>query len=32
MQLSFTLIYSLRVLEAKLGIQGPEKIVPGKTV
>ena len=32
MQLSFILIYALRQLEAKLGVQGPEKIVPGKAV
>ena len=32
MQLSFILIYSLRQLEAKLGVQGPEKIIPGKAV
>jgi len=32
MQLSFILIYSLRKLEAKLGVQGPEKIIPGKSV
>ncbi|MEP2774608.1 MAG: DUF817 domain-containing protein [Luteolibacter sp.] len=32
MQLSFILIYSLRQLEAKLGVQGPEKIVPGKSI
>jgi uncharacterized membrane protein YoaT (DUF817 family) len=32
MQLSFILIYSLRILEAKLGVQGPEKIIPGKSV
>ena len=32
MQLSFILIYSLRQLEAKLGVQGPEKIIPGKVI
>lgn len=32
MQLSFILIYSLRQLEAKLGVQGPQKIIPGKAV
>lgn len=32
MQLSFILIYALRQLEAKLGVQGPEKIIPGKVV
>ncbi|MFK7850115.1 MAG: DUF817 domain-containing protein [Akkermansiaceae bacterium] len=32
MQLSFVLIYALRQLEAKLGIQGPEKIIPGKSI
>lgn len=32
MQLSFILIYALRQLEAKLGVQGPEKIIPGKSV
>ena len=32
MQLSFILIYSLRQLESKLGVQGPEKIIPGKAV
>ncbi|MGJ8632506.1 MAG: DUF817 domain-containing protein [Luteolibacter sp.] len=32
MQLSFILIYSLRMLEAKLGVKGPEKIIPGKSV
>jgi len=32
MQLSFILIYTLRRLEAKLGVQGPEKIIPGKAV
>lgn len=32
MQLSFVLIYALRQLEAKLGVQGPEKIIPGKAV
>jgi hypothetical protein len=30
MQLSFILIYALRRLEEKLGVQGPEKIIPGK--
>ncbi len=30
MQLSFILIYALRRLEEKLGMQGPEKIIPGK--
>lgn len=32
MQLSFILIYALRQLEAKLGVQGPEKVIPGKAV
>ena len=32
MQLSFILIFALRRLEAKLGVQGPEKIIPGKAV
>lgn len=32
MQLSFILIYALRQLEAKLGVQGPERIIPGKSV
>lgn len=32
MQLSFILIYSLRQLEEKLGVQGPAKIIPGKAV
>lgn len=32
MQLSFILIYSLRIIEAKLGIQGPSKILPGKSL
>lgn len=32
MQLSFILIYALRRLEEKLGVQGPEKIIPGKQV
>jgi uncharacterized membrane protein YoaT (DUF817 family) len=32
MQLSFILICALRRLEAKLGVQGPEKIIPGKSV
>jgi uncharacterized membrane protein YoaT (DUF817 family) len=32
MQLSFILIYALRRLEEKLGVQGPEKIIPGKAV
>lgn len=32
MQLSFILIYALRQLEAKLGVQGPEKVIPGKSV
>lgn len=32
MQLSFVLIYALRRLEARLGVQGPEKVVPGKSV
>lgn len=32
MQLSFILIYALRRLEAKLGVQGPKKIIPGKAV
>ncbi len=30
MQLSFILIYALRHLETKLGVQGPEKIIPGR--
>jgi uncharacterized membrane protein YoaT (DUF817 family) len=32
MQLSFILIYTLRQLESKLGLKGPEKIIPGKSV
>ncbi len=32
MQLSFILIYALRQLEDKLGVKGPEKIIPGKQV
>ncbi len=32
MQLSFVLIYALRRIERKLGVQGPEKIIPGKSV
>ncbi|MFD2257903.1 DUF817 domain-containing protein [Luteolibacter algae] len=32
MQLSFVLIYALRQLEAKLGVNGPEKIIPGKAI
>ena len=32
MQLSFILIYALRRLEKKLGVQGPEKIIPGRAV
>lgn len=32
MQLSFILIYSLRKLEKKLGVQGPEKLIPGKSI
>lgn len=32
MQLSFILIYLLRLLEARLGLQGPERIIPGKSV
>jgi uncharacterized membrane protein YoaT (DUF817 family) len=32
MQLSFILIYALRQLEEKLGVKGPEKIIPGKAV
>ncbi|QTN31831.1 DUF817 domain-containing protein [Akkermansiaceae bacterium] len=32
MQLSFILICSLRRLEEKLGIQGPGKIIPGKSI
>ncbi|WP_411828049.1 DUF817 domain-containing protein [Luteolibacter sp. AS25] len=32
MQLSFILIYSLRQLEGRLGVKGPEKVIPGKSV
>lgn len=32
MQLSFILIYSLRMLEIRLGVQGSEKIIPGKAI
>lgn len=32
MQLSFILIYALRQLEAKLRLQGPDKIIPGKSI
>jgi uncharacterized membrane protein YoaT (DUF817 family) len=32
MQLSFILIYALRQIEAKLNLQGSEKIIPGKAI